>query len=435
MSNDNKAVKKRHPLIETLLTIKGNQRACVLTEPLWDIPYSLYMPYVSLYMVALGLKDAEIGMIVSMGFVLQFIWALLSGSITDKLGRRKTTLIFDIVSWSVPMLLWAFAQNFWFFFAAAVFNAVWRVTSNSWGCLLVEDGDDSKLVSIYTLVDITALVAGLLSPIVGIFIDKYTLIPTMRVLYLFTFVMMTAKFIILYFMSKETGVGKQRMEETKGVSLFAVLAGSGKVLRQLLRTRATVLSMLFLALLTCFSTVQNTFWPLFVSEKYQVSDAFMAVFPMVKAVVLMVIYFLVTPHIRTDRIKKPLTVALCAHGAWIVLLLCCMPLGGAGLPVVIIATVLEAVAAGIVGPVSSSLLAANVDAKERARIYGFAYALVLILSAPAGWLAGMLSAVDRALPIAFNLLLAAALMVIVILLARTEGATEKESAAGKESGE
>ena len=50
--------------------------------------------------------------------------ALLSGVITDKLGRRLTTLIFDILSWSVPALISAIAQNFWYFLIAGVINSV-----------------------------------------------------------------------------------------------------------------------------------------------------------------------------------------------------------------------------------------------------------------------------------------------------------------------
>ncbi len=412
--------RKHHPLVETLISLKGNQRSCVLTEPLWDIPYNLYAPYVSLYMAALGLGDAQIGGIASIGLALQFVWALLSGAITDKLGRRITTVIFDILAWSVPMIFWATAQGYWYFLGAAVFNAIWRVTNNSWSCLLVEDGDDSQLVRIYTLVDITTFVAGMVSPVVGLFIDKYTLVPTMRAIYWLTFAMMTAKFIILFIFSKESSVGRQRMKETKDTHLLSVFAGSLGVLKQLLRSRATVLSMLLLALMTCFTTVQGTFWSLFVSEKYAVSDALMSVFPMVRAIVIMTIYFTVTPRIRTDRVKRPLLVALGAHGVWIVLLLICMPLGKGGLPAVFIAVVFESVASGLFGPLGSSLLALNVDAKERARIYSIAYALILAVSAPTGWIAGMLSKVDRSLPLAFNLTLIAALAVVAFLFVKNQ---------------
>jgi len=81
---------------------------------------------------------------------------MIGGAITDKLGRKRTTFIFDIFSWAVPCLIWAFAQNFYYFLAAAFVNAVWRVTDNSWRCLLVEDTEGRLLVDIWLWIYIVA---------------------------------------------------------------------------------------------------------------------------------------------------------------------------------------------------------------------------------------------------------------------------------------
>ncbi len=98
---------RQHPLIITLFNLEGNPKASVYTEPLWGIPYNLFIPYASVYMLALGVSDAQIGMIASLGLLIQPIFALISGAITDKYGRRLTTLISDLLSWSIPCLIWA----------------------------------------------------------------------------------------------------------------------------------------------------------------------------------------------------------------------------------------------------------------------------------------------------------------------------------------
>ncbi len=54
-----------HPLLTTLVGLRGNPRACVYTEPLWGIPYSLYVPFFTLYMYALGVNDQQIGFLIS----------------------------------------------------------------------------------------------------------------------------------------------------------------------------------------------------------------------------------------------------------------------------------------------------------------------------------------------------------------------------------
>ena len=80
---------KNHSLIATLKSLRGNPRGCVYTEPLWGIPFNLYSPYVSIYMIALGLTDTQIGSIVSISWGFQVLLALLSGVITDKLGGLR----------------------------------------------------------------------------------------------------------------------------------------------------------------------------------------------------------------------------------------------------------------------------------------------------------------------------------------------------------
>ncbi len=121
--------------------LRGNPRAVILTEFMFGIPYNLYAPYASVYMLKLGLTDEQIGLTVSVGLAMQIVWALLGGAITDKLGRRKTTLIFDLFAWSVPTLLWAIAQDFRYFLVAAISTGCFRVAMTSWSCLLVEDAE------------------------------------------------------------------------------------------------------------------------------------------------------------------------------------------------------------------------------------------------------------------------------------------------------
>ena len=232
-----------HPLFTMLRDVKGNARGCILTEPLWGIPFFLYAPYVSVYMLALGVKDSQIGLIVSIGMVLSIISALLSGAITDKLGRKRTTYLFDLFSWSIPCLIWAVAQNFNYFLIAAVVNSVWRVTHNSWSCLLVEDTDPETLVDVYTWIYVAGLLAAFFAPLASILINQFSLVPTVRGLYIFAFAMMTFKFVIMNGMVTETKQGLIRMEQTKNQSLFSLLSGYKGIFREILHTPQTLFTL------------------------------------------------------------------------------------------------------------------------------------------------------------------------------------------------
>src|SRR5919109_1030283 len=101
-----KTMLQNHPLVQILRELKGNPRVTVLTEVLFGIPYNLFSPFLSIYMLAFGVTDQQIGGIASLGLFLQIFSALLSGAIVDKYGRRLTLLIFDLLCWSVPCIIW-----------------------------------------------------------------------------------------------------------------------------------------------------------------------------------------------------------------------------------------------------------------------------------------------------------------------------------------
>ena len=298
-----------HPsLFTTLKTLRGNPRGCVYTEPLWGIPFNLYSPYASIYMLALGLTDKNIGLIVSISWGFQVVMALFSGVVTDKLGRRRTTLIFDILSWSVPALISALAQNYWYFLAAGIINSLWRITSNSWTCLLVEDADPAQLVDIYSWIYIANIMVGFISPLAGILIGVFSLVPTMRGLYFFAAFMFTLKAIVTYRMTGETAQGKVRLHETRQQSAFAVLAEYKGVLRTLLHTPQTLYTAGILLILGIVSLISGSFWSIIVTEKLHIPNQNLAIFPFIKSVTMLVFFFVVIPRLRALHFQVPLVV-------------------------------------------------------------------------------------------------------------------------------
>ncbi len=56
---------------------------------------------------------------------------------------------------------------------------------------------------------------GVLHAFFKLAVDTFGVVPTMRGLYLFAAVMMTAKFVILFRVGTETEMGKKRMAETR----------------------------------------------------------------------------------------------------------------------------------------------------------------------------------------------------------------------------
>lgn len=138
----------KNQLLRTLVELRGNPRACVFTEPLWGLSMNLCLPYSSVFMLALGLNDVQVGIITSIYMFSQMICAFFSGAIVDKMGRRKSTAVFDFLAWSLPCLLWASSHGFWSFAVAALFNGMMKITMVSWNCLLVEDAPKDRITHI-----------------------------------------------------------------------------------------------------------------------------------------------------------------------------------------------------------------------------------------------------------------------------------------------
>ncbi len=393
---------KTHPLFHSLVNFKGNARGCVYPEPLNAIPVNLYAPYVSVFMLALGVTDAQIGLTVSVSWAVQLVLAIFSGTITDKLGRRKATLIFDLVSYVIPALISAVAQNFWYFLGAAIFSSFIRIPQNSWMCLAVEDTDPDQLIDVFSWVYIAGLLSAFFAPIAGVLIKSLTLIPTMRILYLFAAVCFTAKAFITYRLTSETKQGLIRMEEMKGKSIFTGMGGYGKIIKQVLHTPKTLYTAGIMLIMSICLMINGTFWSVIVTEKIKIAVYNISIFAFIHSVIMLFFYFVVSPRLKKFHYKIPMVLGFWGF-ALSHLLLILTPVNGYLL--LIISIIIDGCCLAVLNPLVDQLIVLTIDAEERARIQSILYVAVIIITTPFGWIAGNLSALNKTLPFILNLVL------------------------------
>jgi MFS family permease len=391
-----------HSLITTLKSLRGNPRGCVYTEPLWGIPYNLYFPYISIYMVALGLSDKQIGLIVSVSWGFQIVLALLSGVVTDKLGRRRTTLIFDIISWTIPSLISAIAQNFWYFLIAGIINSVWRITHNSWNCLLVEDADQDQLVDIYTWIYIANIMVGFVAPLAGLLIGAFSLIPTVRGLYIFAAIMFTIKAIVTYRMTEETQQGVIRMHETRHQSIFHALGEYHAIFQGVLRTQQTLYTAGIMLIISISNVISGNFWGIIVTEKLHIPAQNLAIFPFIKSAVILFFFFMVMPRLNKMHFKLPMTLGFLG---FVVSQLILITAPDKSYAFLVVNVFLEACCFAAVSPLVDKMVVLTIDPKERARIQSIMYVGIILVTSPFGWIAGTLSGLDKTLPFVLNTVL------------------------------
>jgi len=359
---------------------------------------NLCLPYATVYMLTFGMSDTQVGVVSSVYMFSQTIFAFLAGPIVDKLGRRKCTAIFDFLSWSLPCLIWAFSQGFWFFVVAALLNGMMKVPTVSWDCLLIEDAPKDKITRIYSLVILAGNLSALFAPISSVLVARLTLVPAIRILYLNAFVVMTAKLLLLYKFSTETGVGKIRREATRDMSLGELLSGYRGAARKIRASKGTIFAIIISILVEIAAMIGSTFWQIIVSKRIGVPDELLPIFPMAKSIISIILFFTVITHIRQARLKWPL------YGGFASAIVACLLLISVkstdlwGYLVLSVSIIFESLGGAVLATLRESLVAIHVEPTERSNILAILQTTVMLVSVPFGYIGGMLSDINRILP-------------------------------------
>ncbi len=395
----------KHHLLRTLVELKGNPRACVYTEPMWGLSMNLCLPYASVYMLSFGMSDVQVGIISSIYMFSQMIFAFLSGAIVDKMGRRLSTMIFDFLAWSLPCLIWASSQGFWFFVVAALLNGTMKITTVSWDCLLVEDAPRDKITQIYSWVIICGNLSALFAPISSILVAKLTLVPAIRILYINAFIIMTIKLLLLYKLSTETAVGKVRREASRGMSWGEMLSGYKSALRKILASRGTMFAIVISILVEIVAMLGMTFWQIIASRRIGVPDTLLPIFPMARSIISIVLFFTVIAHIKQTKLKWPLYGGFISSIISCILLISITDIGAWGYVILSASLLFEALGVAVLGTLRESLVAIHVDPSERSGIMALLQTTVMLVSVPFGYIGGLLSDISRILPFVLSIAL------------------------------
>ncbi len=393
---------KEHILVRTLHDVGDNPRVSILTEPLWFIPYSLFIPFQSIYMRQMGLSSAEIGFIIAFGFFLQIFGSLLGGAITDKWGRRKTTFIFDVISWTIPCILWVIADNFWLFLLAGAINSFSALTHVSWACLFIEDCPPVHVRNAFLIIQICGMLSVFFSPISAWLVSVHGVVVVVRIIYAISALSMTAKFVLLYKYGKETQLGLRRLKETKDISLLSMLADYRSVFLTVIQTKKMMFVVVFISLVNITLIPTTTFFSMYVTETVKLPEEWVAFFPMVRTAIMLLFVFQLHHVVHRISMRMGAVIGLILYITSHVILLL-SPTGS--FVTVIIYTLLEAVAFSFVQPRKDELMVLYVDEKNRSRIFAIYMMAMLGITAPFGIIFGRLYEIGSGYPFIVNILL------------------------------
>ena len=405
----------RNPILHTFVNLKGNQRVCLWTEPLFGIPHNLFIPLAAVYMAALGMSPFMIGLVTTVSLVGQTLASAIAGIMTDKLGRRGATAVFDLFAWIIPSIIWATASGPWSFLIAAFSNGCWRVTETSWGLLMTEDYPPEGIIHLYAITNIAGLVAGFVSPLAYLLVREVTLVTAVRWLYAVMAVTMSVKTLLIFLYTKETSVGLRQMKENKGVSVFSRMLESRVVLRRMFRSRHIMLMVTLVACFMLIRSVNDNFLPLLLTEKLGIAGENLSLFSTVRTLVMLLFYFVLVPRLDVRRFLRPMTLSMILL---IIADIIFFALSRAMMGMIIFNVLMEAAALSMMTPMLSSLRMQVLEREERARMFSFTTMLALLVTAPFGAVTGWLSQVNRSLPMLLNVGLALLSVIVCLRLDR-----------------
>lgn len=372
--------------------LKGNTRTSVLFEPLWGIPYLLYSFYLSLYMKSQGVSDAQIGFNIAIGFIAGAVFSLFGGIITDALGRRRTTLIFDLISWPGAVLIYLFAHNFWMFALGTAINSLSRITGVSWNLMVVEDASEEDTLTAYNLFNITNIALGVITPLAGLIIKWAGIVSGERILLGFTVVSMTVMMLGRNYYYRETRIGKRVLaERRRGKKKFSLHLGHFQDTFVTLKMKPLLwivigVVVLFNAYMP-IGTFSSLYYAPYLTEALQLDKLDIAFLGGLGAAAIFFILVFVTPSFPYQHRIKYMTTGFAIQ---ILALLWFIFSPPGSLLSAALCVVLFAVGYGVAKPFLDTFLPAYTDGKERSGIFALHNTLISLLGAAGGFVSGFL---------------------------------------------
>lgn len=385
---ENRAVSDN--IFNSFRLLKGNTRVSVLCEPLWGVPFVLFNFYLSLYMKELGVTNQQLGYLISLGYIAGTFFSLISGAVTDKLGRKKTTFIFDFISWPLAVMIYFISDSFALFALATFANSFSRIVGVSWNLMVIEDADNEQRVAAFNLLNIINIATGVIIPLAGILVSAYGVIISERIFLIYAAISMSTMILLRNRFYKETSVGQHILDEGKKISArinlknilpinaISVLKDNPKAI---IAAAVYILFYIYIPL----GTINSFYFAPFMTEVLELSKSSISVLGGVYSGVMFIVFVFVIPLVskRNHTINMQFGIGVQAAALAMLILI---PTGN--MIAAILSIVFYAVGFGIFRPFVDSMLAEVSEGNSRAGIYSMINTITCAITALIGFVSG-----------------------------------------------
>lgn len=414
--------------IRTLFSgVQGNARVIVITEGISAVPYQWFTTYLTLYMLALGVTEVQVGLLSSLLILTQLIGTALGGYAADRFGRRWVLVVFDIICWGIPMFLYAIAQNPWYFLVGRFINGFIYIVSPAFECLFVEDVPEKNRPAVFSMFQFLTSAASLLAPVAGLMVMRWGMIAAGRVIMVFCMVVMVGIAVMRWFTLHETPVAKERMVATAAQPARSALREYAKTILSMFRERRVRAFLIIRGLAEFAGLMWVTYAVIFLADVNGVGldESLIGYLPFVFSLATLLMIFLAAGHLGSGKLFQNLVLG---QALWLLsgLVFVFSPRGTVW--PALVSTFIQAISAALFLPASRSYWANIVGDTERAQVFSASAALISCFTLPAAPLAGLLYMLSPRIPLVSAIVLQG--VVLLLILGMRAAIERKEAALG-----
>jgi MFS family permease len=400
----------------SLAGLPKNARNAILVEPLWAVFGVVILYYAPLYMTSIGLTSVQVGWIGSIMLAFSFVFQTLAAPITNRMGRKRTSLIWDLISWTLPMLIWTFSQSFLAFAIAAILNSSVRIVSVSWSLLVIEDVEPSDRSRVFAILNLIGAASGLMTPIVGFLIARYDVVPTLRVYYFLGAISMTVMFFLRNALTDETQNGLAAMREHQGLHPWESLMKNLQSLNALKNTKG-LLWLIGFYVMTFFIEQMNLFQILYFSQTLHFGALAVSLVPVSVAAMTAIMYGFVLRRLSSFAVERTL-IFTCALGLIGAILMVLIPAGN----LVILLLVISVLAGGtfLTRTYRDTVLFSHLPTRGTADLFSAVQVLTMLFSIPASAIAGAIFSVQPVMLFVLIVILNLILLALAYMISKLQ---------------
>lgn len=281
--------------------MKGNVLVLTVSRILWSMGDALVLPYLSLYILALGGDKPTIGWVNVMGSMAACLLYPIGGYIADKAGRARFVGISTLLYVS-SFLIFAFSPDWRWVALAVTYQNIVLFYMPALNAIMADSIPPGARGKLYALTIAIPNAVRIFTPYIGgLLIDRMTLVPAMRLGYMISFTVgLFVAFLRMRYL-KETVQGEGMGSDV--VKIF--VEGYRNVLGSIRWTFQNIRGYAVVSILIAFmgSLILN-FWVVFANEVIGLTEYEFGVIMLVGGVAKTIVSFVIGPIVDRLGAKK-----------------------------------------------------------------------------------------------------------------------------------